>query len=95
MYTILKTGGKQYRIEQGRFLDVERLSCEVGDMLNLEGWIVQDEGNIIPATVVASSMGEIKTKKVLIFKKNRRHNYRRKRGHRQILTRIRVESIAI
>ncbi|PPE05608.1 50S ribosomal protein L21 [Holospora curviuscula] len=93
MYVVLKTGGKQYRVEQGRFLDVERLSCDIGDALNFQGWAVNAEEEISPAKIIATSLGEVKTKKVLIFKKNRRHNYRRKRGHRQILTRIRIESV--
>ncbi|ETZ07539.1 50S ribosomal protein L21 [Holospora obtusa F1] len=95
MYTVLKTGGKQYRVEQGRFLDVERLPCSVGDVLNLDGWSIQLEGAVLPAKILAVSLGEIKSKKVLIFKKKRRHNYRRKRGHRQVLTRVRIESIEI
>ena len=95
MYTILKTGGKQYRVEQGRFLDVERLPCSTGDTLHLEGWTVQSEGTVETAKITAISLVEFKGDKVLIFKKNRRHNYRRKRGHRQIWTRIRVEEIAV
>ena len=95
MYTILKSGGKQHRIEEGRYLDVERLDCNTGDELSLEGWVVQPDGTLAQASITAVSLGELKTDKVLIFKKNRRHNYRRKRGHRQTLTRIRVEKIAV
>ena len=95
MYTILKSGGKQYRIEEGRYLDVERLNCVEGEKVSLQGWVLQPEGTLAQAEVLAVSLGELKTDKVLIFKKNRRHNYRRKRGHRQTLTRIRVEKIAI
>ncbi|ETZ05325.1 50S ribosomal protein L21 [Holospora undulata] len=95
MYTVLKTGGKQYHVNLGRFLDVERLVCNEGDVLHLDGWSIQPEGEVLPAKIVAVSLGEIKSKKVIIFKKKRRHNYRRKRGHRQILTRVRIESVEV
>ncbi|WP_206537201.1 50S ribosomal protein L21 [Holospora elegans] len=88
----MKTGGKQYYVDQGRFLDVERLVCNKGDTL-LDGWSVQPEGDVLPAKIIAVSLGETKSKKVIIFKKKRRHNYRRKRGHRQVLTRVRIEAV--
>ena len=103
MYAIIRTGNKQYRAEVGKTLDVERLPQEVGDSVDLtDVLLVGDddnttigqptvEGAVVKATVVEQFRG----KKVLVFKYRQRTNYRRKKGHRQYYTRLKIEDISV
>lgn len=103
MYAIVETGGKQYRVEPGSILQVETLHAETGQTLELKPvrFISRDEGPAIgqPAVehahVKATVLGNGRTRSITVFKKKRRKNYRRTRGHRQSFTRVRVDEIVI
>ncbi|MBL1320053.1 MAG: 50S ribosomal protein L21 [Methylophaga sp.] len=102
MYAVIKTGGKQYRVEEGEFLRVEKLDAEAGDKVELaevlmlvDGDDVQIgapmiEGAVVSATVREQGRGE----KVKIIKFRRRKHYRRQAGHRQSYTEILIDSIS-
>lgn len=101
MFAIIKTGGKQYRVSKGSLLRVEKLEGEAGNTVTLDQVLVIGEGSSLTvgeplvkgATVVAEIVNQIRDKKVLIFKKARRHNYRRKNGHRQELSILKIKEI--
>src|SRR5665647_2187294 len=98
VYAIIKTGGKQYRISPGDVLRVERLPGERGDEVILDQVLLVTDGDavqvgqpLVPnATVRTEILRQGKSKKVLIFKKKRRKNYRHKQGHRQMFTALPV-----
>ncbi|HXP12421.1 MAG TPA: 50S ribosomal protein L21 [Stellaceae bacterium] len=102
MYAVIRTGGKQYRVTQNDVIFVEKLAAEPGSSITLdEVLMVGDEGAAVKAgvplvsgaSVTAQVLEQKLDDKVLIFKKKRRHNYRRKRGHRQALTVLRITGI--
>lgn len=102
MYAVIRTGGKQYRVAKDDVIFVEKLAAEPGASVTLdEVLMVGDEGKqakagvplISGASVTAEVLEQKLDDKVLIFKKKRRHNYRRKRGHRQALTVLRITGI--
>lgn len=101
MYAIIKTGGKQYRVEPNSVLKVERLEAEAGQTVNFDKVLLVNDGKSVkignPAlageVVKAEVLENKKDKKVLIFKKKRRKNYQRKKGHRQHLTVVRITEI--
>lgn len=103
MYAIIKTGGKQYRISPGDVLRVERLPGERGDEVILDQVLLVTDGDtvqigqpLVPnATVRTEILRQGKGKKVLIFKKKRRKNYRRKQGHRQLFTALQINEIIV
>jgi len=96
VYAIVQTGGKQYRAEEGQVLVVEKLAAQPGEQVELpvvalvkDGQVVTDPG----ARVVARVLDHVKGRKIIVFKYRAKVNYRRKTGHRQQHTRLRVESI--
>jgi large subunit ribosomal protein L21 len=99
MYAIVKTGGKQYRVEQGQTLLVERLPQAEGATVSLEPLLVRSEEAIFDAEglakveVQATIVGHLRGKKLRVFKFKPKRGYRRRTGHRQELTRIEVTSI--
>ena len=99
MYAIVKTGGKQYRVEQGQYLLVERLPVEDGASVELEpllyvdGSTVLDGGELTKVKVQARVVAHERGPKLRIVKFKPKRGYKRRTGHRQNLTRIRVESI--
>jgi len=103
VYAIIKTGGKQYRISPGDVLRVERLPGERGDEVILDQVLLVTDGDavqvgqpLVPnATVRTEIVRQGKGKKVLIFKKKRRKNYRRKQGHRQMFTALQINEIIL
>jgi large subunit ribosomal protein L21 len=103
VYAIIQTGGKQYRIAPGDVLRVEHLPGEPGDevildqvLLVTDGVAVQVGQPLVPnATVRTQIVRQGKGKKVLIFKKKRRKNYRRKQGHRQLFTALQIDEIIV
>jgi large subunit ribosomal protein L21 len=103
VYAIIKTGGKQYRISPGDVLRVERLPGERGDEVILDQVLLVTDGDavqigqpLVPnATVRTEILRQGKGKKVLIFKKKRRKNYRRKQGHRQLFTALQINEIVL
>ncbi len=95
MFAVVRTGGKQYRVAANDKIIVEKIDGEVGAAVNLEV-LMSGEGAGIAAggTVTAEIVEQTKGDKVIIFKKRRRHNYRRKNGHRQQLTVLKITSVA-
>lgn len=104
MYAIIKTGGRQFRIEPGMVFEVNRIAAEPGEVVTLDDHVllVSDEGNITVGTpTVAGAKVELEIKehfrgnKQIVFKMKRRKRYRRKNGHRQELTRVAVKDISL
>ncbi len=101
MYAVIRTGGKQHRVEPGRSVRVDRLAGAVGDSVELnEVLLVGGEGDARvgqPLVAGARAVGTITAQgrgpKLRVFKMKRRKNYRRRSGHRQDFTEIRVEKI--
>jgi large subunit ribosomal protein L21 len=101
MYAVIKTGGKQYRVHEGEKLRVEKLEGDVGsevtlsEVLMLGGEkVVVGKPNVSGASVVAEIVAQDRAKKIIVFKMRRRKNYRRKAGHRQPYTELRIKRIA-
>jgi large subunit ribosomal protein L21 len=101
MFAVIKTGGKQYKVAMNDVILVEKLEVEAGaDVTFNEILMVGEDSNlkvgaplVKGASVSAKVLDQAQADKVLIFKKNRRHNYRRKRGHRQLQTVLRITDI--
>jgi large subunit ribosomal protein L21 len=97
MFAIVRTGGKQYRVAAGDKIVVEKLAGEAGDTIQLGDVLLAGEGADLKSTdgltVSAEIIAQAKADKVIVFKKRRRHNYRRKKGHRQQHTILRILSI--
>lgn len=101
MFAVIRTGGKQYKVAVGDVVRVEKLEGEAGATLKLEDVLMVGEGakvtvgtpNVKGASVTAEILGQDRNEKILVFKKRRRKNYRRKKGHRQLVTVLRVKDI--
>jgi large subunit ribosomal protein L21 len=97
MFAVVRTGGKQYRVHPGDKIVVEKLDGSAGDKITLgEVLLAGDGGNLKDTkglTVAAEIVAQAKGDKVTVFKKRRRHNYRRKKGHRQQHTILRIIGI--
>ena len=97
MFAIVRTGGKQYRVAAGDKIAVEKIDGEAGDTVSLGdvllagdgGEVKSADGLVVSAEIIAQTRGE----KVIVFKKRRRHNYRRRNGHRQSLTLLRILAV--
>jgi|SRR5579863_4663878 len=102
MFAIVKTGGKQYRVGPGDQIVVERITGEVGSEVSLTNVLAIGDGDAtaigrpsLPNTSVrAKIVQQPRGSKIIVFKKKKRKNYRRKRGHRQELTVLRIEEIS-
>ena len=94
-YAIIRTGGKQYAVEAGQTLRVPSIEKNEGDQIEVETLLVNSDGNVstasatLQATVVSHGRGE----KIIVFKKKRRKQYKRKQGHRQNYTEIKIDKI--
>ncbi len=101
MFAVIRTGGKQYKVASGDVIRVERLAVEPGSTIELdEVLMVGDAGTVAvgtplvaEATVSAQVVAQDRGPKIIVFKKKRRQNYRRKNGHRQDLTVLRITGI--
>ncbi|MBF0358830.1 MAG: 50S ribosomal protein L21 [Magnetococcales bacterium] len=100
MYAVVRTGGKQYKVAVNDILRVESLSGEKGDEVTLDDVVMlSDDGGIKTgkeldsAQVKGTIVSQFRDKKILVFKKNRRKNYRRTNGHRQSLTELKITAI--
>lgn len=101
MFAVIRTGGKQYKVAAGDVIKVEKLPVEAGSSIDLsEVLMVTDGGSstvgtplVAGATVQAQVVAQDRGPKLIIFKKKRRQNYRRKRGHRQDITVLRITGI--
>jgi large subunit ribosomal protein L21 len=99
-YAVIRTGGKQYRVEPGSLIRVEKLEGDVGstveftEVLLAGGDTIRIGTPLVEGAIVRGEIvDQLRDKKVLIFKKKRRKNYRRRRGHRQSLTAVKVTEI--
>ena len=97
MFAIVRTGGKQYRVAAGDKIVVEKLAGEAGDKVTLNDVLfASDAGEVKPTsglTVSAEILTQGRGDKVIVFKKRRRHNYRRRNGHRQSLTVLKILAV--
>jgi large subunit ribosomal protein L21 len=97
MFAVVRTGGKQYRVAAGDKIVVEKLAGNAGDTITLGDVLLAGEGSELKSTdgltVSAEIIAQAKADKVIVFKKRRRHNYRRKNGHRQQHTILRITAI--
>jgi large subunit ribosomal protein L21 len=97
MFAVVRTGGKQYRVAAGDKIVVEKLDGEAGSTVTLGDVLLAGEGSELKATdgltVSAEIIAQAKGEKVIVFKKRRRHNYRRKNGHRQNHTILKITAI--
>ena len=97
MFAVVRTGGKQYRVAPGDKIVVEKLDGNAGDSVTLGDVLLAGEGSDLKKTdgltVSAEIIAQAKGEKVTVFKKRRRHNYRRKKGHRQQHTILEIVSI--
>ncbi|HVY12939.1 MAG TPA: 50S ribosomal protein L21 [Alphaproteobacteria bacterium] len=102
MYAVIQSGGKQYKVASGDVVRVEKLEAEKGKTVQLADVLAIGEGDklsfgnplIKGASVSAEVVGHEKTDKVIVFKKKRRQNYRRKKGHRQNVTVLKITGIS-
>ena len=89
MFAVLKTGGKQYKVAKNDIIEIERLPGEAGETIVFDQILMVGDGASVAGTLLEQAKGD----KVIVFKKRRRHNYRRKRGHRQELSVVRIDEI--
>src|SRR5881227_2451895 len=97
MFAVVRTGGKQYRVAPGDKIVVEKLDGNAGDKVTLGEVLLAGDGGSLRSTdgltVAAEIVAQAKADKVTVFKKRRRHNYRRKKGHRQQHTILKIVAI--
>ena len=101
MYAIVQTGGKQYRVEPGDLLQIEKLPGEVGATISLDqvqfvhgnGGVLVGQPWVEGASVSAEVVRQGRTRSIMVFKQKRRNNYRRTKGHRQSFTQVRITDI--
>jgi len=101
IYAVIETGGKQYRVIPGQTIDVERLDVAEGETIELDRVLLVADGDKVRAgtptvdgaKVVATSQGEGKGKKIIVFKYKPKVRYRKKTGHRQLYTRLVIDKI--
>ena len=100
MYAIVKTGGKQYKVAPGDIIEIEKLDAEAGAKVELDAICVVDGDKVEadPAKAAGTKVGaevleQFKGEKQLVFKFKKRKNYKRTKGHRQQLTRVRIEAV--
>jgi large subunit ribosomal protein L21 len=100
-YAVIRTGGKQYRVSEGDVVKIEKLTGEVGEKVTLPD-VLFVGGNddvkigsplVANAKVTGEIVGQIRAKKILVFKKKRRKSYSRQRGHRQYQTTLKITAI--
>jgi large subunit ribosomal protein L21 len=100
-YAVIRTGGKQYRVTSGELLRIESLKGDVGSQVEFSDVLLTaNEGSVqigtplvVGASVTAQIVEHGKERKIIVFKKKRRQGYRRKQGHRQHFTAVRVQNI--
>ncbi|MBP6908854.1 MAG: 50S ribosomal protein L21 [Candidatus Saccharicenans sp.] len=101
MFAVIKTGGKQYRVKEGDVLSIEKLEVQAGEEVVFDQvLLIEDEGQILVgnpyverAMVKGQAVETYKDDKVTVFKKKKRKGYRRTRGHRQLLTKVKIAAI--
>ena len=100
MYAVIKTGGKQYRVQQGDVIYIEKLDVQEGDAVNFDVLMLGDEGNVTigaptvkGAKVEGKVVGQVKSAKVVVFKYKAKKNERKKQGHRQPYTKVEITAV--
>lgn len=101
MFAVVKTGGKQYKVAQGDMIQVEKLEAEAGKSIDLAEVLMLCDGDkvtvgtpvVAGAKVTAEVVSQNRSGKVIVFKKKRRQNYRRKNNHRQAYTVLKITAI--
>ena len=101
MYAVIQTGGKQYRVQQGDVILVEKLDCQAGDAVSFDSVLLVsgDAGTKVGAPLVAGAVVEgkvldqVKGKKIVVYKYKAKKNERKKQGHRQPYTKVQIEKI--
>jgi large subunit ribosomal protein L21 len=101
MYAVIRSGGKQHRVEAGATVRVEKLAAEVGSEVELaevlliasDDKITLGDPVVAKASVKATVVAQDRARKIIVFKKKRKKQYRRRRGHRQAYTELRVDEI--
>ena len=101
MYAVLKTGGKQYRVKEGDIIKIEKVDGEVGQAVELGEVLLIGNSQepkigqpLVPnAKIVADIIDQGKAKKIIVFKSKRRKGYRKKQGHRQMFTSLKINKI--
>ncbi len=101
MFAVIRTGGKQYKVANGDVIKVEKLAGEAGATITLDEVLMVSDGGkstigtpvVAGATVSAEVIAQDRGPKIIVFKKKRRQNYRRKNGHRQDLTVLKITGI--
>ena len=101
MYAVIKSGGKQHKVSEGEEILLEKISLDEGDVIEFsEVLAVNKDGNLNVgkpllegAVVKGKVLNHLKTKKITVIKMKRRKDYRKKQGHRQNLTKVKIESI--
>ncbi len=100
MYAIVKTGGKQYKVEKGDILEVEKIDAQPGDsieldvlMINTGKKVITDAEELAASKVTVEVLEQFKGKKQMVFKFHKRKRYHRTKGHRQNLTKVQVTKV--
>jgi large subunit ribosomal protein L21 len=101
MYAIIKTGGKQYRVQKGDIIDIERLDVGENDVVTFDNVLaISDNGDLEMGTpsvkgalVTANLVANLRGRKVTVFKMKRRKGYRKKQGHRQEISKVKIDEI--
>ena len=101
MYAVIKTGGRQYKVEPGQVVRVNKLEAQVGETVSLAEVLLVKDGETLKAgtpllsgaTVSATVVEQDRAKKIIVFKKKRRHGYQKKQGHRQDYTALKINAI--
>ena len=102
MFAVLTTGGKQYKVSEGDVIEVEKLDHEVGEKISLDKVLMMGEGGKVDigapyldnCVVHCEVIDQLKGRKIIVFKKKRRKTYRRKNGHRQLYTQLKITDIS-
>lgn len=102
-FAVIKTGGKQYKVAANDVLKIEKIEAEAGDVVTFDQVLMVGNGDDVTvgaplvegALVAGQFLATEKERTVIIFKKNRRHNYRRRNGHRQLLSTVRITEILV
>jgi large subunit ribosomal protein L21 len=103
MYAVIETGGKQYKVSAGETIEVEKLPLKVGQEVELDRVLLVSDKNKVQvgnptiegAKIMATVASQGKAKKVIVFKYKPKNRYRRKAGHRQAYTRLRIDKIIV
>ena len=102
MYAIIATGGKQYKVSEGDIIKVEKLGMEDGEKVVFDQVLAVNDGKmsigtptVAGATVTATVVGEGKARKIIVYKYKSKTGYHKKNGHRQLFTKLKIESISL